>query len=106
MPIKTVYRGYVSFGHPDPAILKGNPVLRPTLIREQVFGDFVSEAEAVQAFSQYLNKFVKQNPKQQIPQFRLTEHKVDENNLDVFFYNSDNPILDGTPIQEIDPNRS
>ena len=107
MALKTVYRGYICFGYRDPA-LPGNPALRPTLIREYVFGDFVSEELAIQEFDKYFDSFVRENPNQQIPQFRLTEYKVTaDTNIDEYFYNSDTNANAGvTPIQEINPIRS
>ena len=97
--IKTVYRGYVCSPAADPSSQKGNESLTPSISQEIVFGDFDSQGDVIAEFGKYLDNFVKQNPKTQIPQLKIVQYFVDENNLDVFYYNSPGQG-DATPMAE------
>ncbi len=99
MAIKTVYRGYVCSPAEDRSGAIGNSALKPNISQEIVFGDFHSQQNVIAEFGKYLDNFVKQNPKLTIPQLKIVQYFVDENNIDVFFYNSPGQG-DITPITE------
>ena len=90
MAIRSVYRVLVCFGgENDTSIQKGNPSLYPHIYIEEIFGDFSSPNEAGLNISTYLKKWDRENPRKQVPSFKIVEHKINENNEDLFYNNSD-----------------
>jgi hypothetical protein len=89
MAVTSVYRVWVCYGSlTDTSQQAGNPALVATIYTERIFGDFASEMQAGMNIQRYLTKFSQENPKKQIPSFKIIEHKVNENNEDIFFDNS------------------
>ena len=88
MSVKKVYRGWICFGYSDNVSKKGDINMTPIVIQEIMFGDFKSPSMAVVEFRKYIDKFTKDKPKTQIPQFKIVEHIINEQNVDVFYLNS------------------
>jgi hypothetical protein len=90
MAIRAVFRGYVcsggSYSNRDPR--KGYPDVLPPVITERLFGDFQTEYQLRNTYRKWLSSWTKQNPNKNIPTLKIVEVFVDENNIDVYYDNS------------------
>jgi|TARA_R110000823_G_scaffold266030_1_gene385850 hypothetical protein len=66
--------------------------ITPEVITEFIFGDFSSGIIANQTIEKFIIDFRRNKPGQQIPKFKIVEHIINGNNVDVFFQNSDSKL--------------
>tara|TARA_R110000868_G_C10379503_1_gene719223 strand:- start:132 stop:491 length:360 start_codon:yes stop_codon:yes gene_type:complete len=91
MAIRSVYRLWICYGEQNDtytSLQKGNPSLYPKIYTEQIFGDFSTPIEAGLSISGYLKQWDRENPRKQIPTFKIVEHIINEKNEDLFYNNS------------------